>query len=333
MENTDLIIKYLNCETTVDETKQVEAWRSENTANEKEFKKLQLAWKKAESTSRDIQSIDLEAEFKLFQKSISSQKKDTKVLQISSFKTSNNSFLRVAASIAIVLGIAYFIMNNKGSNPQFIAAEKVLEEKLLDGTEISLNIGSNLTYEKDFNVSNRRVKLQGEANFDVTHDKEKPFIIDAGKVFIKVLGTNFYVNTSDEDGNSEVILSEGSVEVTSKSTGEKQILTPGEKSEFIVTAKKFKKSRNTDKNYLSWRTRKLVFNHAKISYVAQKMMHTYGIEIKVNPQVRDCIFPNNVIDIDKTSLNQMLDMIKFGSQDHIKVIREKDRITLKGDCY
>jgi ferric-dicitrate binding protein FerR (iron transport regulator) len=61
---------------------------------------------------------------------------------------------------------------------------------LPDGTKVSLNRGSKISYPSTFEGQTREITLQGEAFFDVAHDAQHPFIIHAQGADIKVLGTS-----------------------------------------------------------------------------------------------------------------------------------------------
>ena len=102
--------------------------------------------------------------------------------------------------------------------------------ELPDGSIVWLNAGSKLTYNKDFGIDKREVTLVGEGFFDVTKNKEKPFIISTASINIKVLGTVFNVKAYSEDKQTETSLLHGSIEVTIKNRpSDKIILSPSEK--------------------------------------------------------------------------------------------------------
>ena len=102
--------------------------------------------------------------------------------------------------------------------------------QLPDGTVVLLNSGSKLTYNKDFGKGIREVTLVGEGYFDVTRNKEVPFIIHTSNIDIKVLGTVFNVKAYPEDKRTETSLIHGSIEVTIKNRpNDKIILSPSEK--------------------------------------------------------------------------------------------------------
>ena len=133
------------------------------------------------------------------------------------------TFSKVAAAIVLLLGVfsVLYFYNNEEKIEQPIA--KVFSEistvsgqkkniTLPDGTKVILNSSSSISFEKEFLKSNeRRITLKGEAYFDVTKNKSKPFIVNTNGVETKVLGTSFNVRL---DSNKVYIaLVEGRVEM------------------------------------------------------------------------------------------------------------------------
>jgi len=100
---------------------------------------------------------------------------------------------------------------------------------LADGTEVKLNSNSRLTYPHQFSKGQeRKVYLQGEAFFRVKHDSKQPFVVDAGGVLTRDLGTTFNVRAFSAH-DCKVTLVEGSVAVLAKGDKAKPVvLTPGQ---------------------------------------------------------------------------------------------------------
>jgi len=113
--------------------------------------------------------------------------------------------------------------------------------ELPDGSTVKLNGGSKLVYEDGFGKSDRVVFLEGEAFFDVKADPAHPFIVNTGKLSVKVLGTAFNVNTYDDA--VETVLIKGKIEVQLKNQEESRIvLKPLEK--ITVSGNKYKAKKN-----------------------------------------------------------------------------------------
>ena len=118
----------------------------------------------------------------------------------------------LAAGIAAVLLIAPL---RSGERHTTAIGEQVTV-RLDDGSKIQLNTDSALRVR--FSKSERRLVLErGQAFFDVAHDPARPFVVDAGKASVRALGTRFDVRRSD--GEVEVTLAQGSVEVTPEHSG------------------------------------------------------------------------------------------------------------------
>ena len=126
----------------------------------------------------------------------------------------------VAASVAVLFGAwqlsdrhAYCEMSSRITRLEAPAGQQ-LKIRLEDGTGIWLNAGTVLEYPPIFDRSIRRVKLSGEAMFEVQHDGQRPFVIETFTSEVEVLGTKFNV-LADEDHNCfRATLIEGSVKVT-----------------------------------------------------------------------------------------------------------------------
>lgn len=173
---------------------------------------------------------------------------------------------------------------------------------LPDGSVVWLNAGSKLVYDKNFDSKLREVSLTGEAYFDVVKNPGKPFIIHAGKMDIKVLGTLFNVKSYPGEAHTEASLIHGSIEVMIKDRpAEKIILKPNEK--IIVANEPEPEQGGTKKanvrnepivairhlNYepkdstiieTSWVENKLIFRDESFKEMAPKLERWYGVNIR-----------------------------------------------------
>ena len=104
---------------------------------------------------------------------------------------------------------------------------KDMKLTLADGTQVWLNANSRFTYPTSFTGKERKVSLQGEAYFKVAHDAQHPFIVHAGDMQTRVLGTEFNVDASDAS-HPHVTLVEGSVSVSSMNHPTNKVIVPGE---------------------------------------------------------------------------------------------------------
>jgi len=194
------------------------------------------------------------------------------------------TFFRIAAAALLLIGLgtAALYMNNAGYFSQKISViagmdQKNIEVPLPDGSKVYLNRNSEFTYRKNFGEHNRNVKLKGEAFFEIAHDVAKPFIIDAGKASVKVVGTSFNVITDNPESEVEVFVKTGKV-LVSDNTGDKSIqLDPGYVG--TVGSGKADKTINTNQNYMSWKTGYLEYSGQKLSVVFSDLKRVYNMDI------------------------------------------------------
>ncbi|MBO1540297.1 FecR family protein [Pseudomonas sp. OA65] len=180
------------------------------------------------------------------------------------------SRLAVAAVVLVVgLPLAAYTGWNldwiANSYQRFEAGTNVRHVTLSDGSQVELNLGSELTFANYKNE--RRVTLEkGEAFFDVSHDRQHPFVVRAGQGQVRVTGTRFNVWMYQDQ--VRVTLVEGSVRVTSNKalTHNSLQLSPGMQASYKAGDHQ-PQVRETDPNdsSLAWRNGKLVLDNLALS--------------------------------------------------------------------
>jgi len=218
---------------------------------------------------------------------------------VSSRKQILNPLFRIAAAIVLAILLfsgGYLAFIRPGSSVEILeisSTDQILKTFTLpDGTLVSLNSGTKLQYPRKFKSDTREVKIQGEAFFQVKPNKNKPFIIHAGKAEIKVLGTSFNVNAYPDNKLVEVIVETGKVQVLNKIAEtmptKELILTPGDKGTLICSSNSLLKTTNQDPNFLAWKTRNLTFKATSLNEVISNLEKVYKVNIRLaNPTLND----------------------------------------------
>jgi ferric-dicitrate binding protein FerR (iron transport regulator) len=276
---TDLISRYLYGDATPEDIRELETWVKSDPANAAEFSGLQKTWEALEMDRLDS-VIDVEQGWTKVRSRISaSQPKPVQINRFSLFLTWS---LRVAA-ILLIAAIPTFFLYRYVSGPgilEYTAATGISVQTLPDGSTVTLNKGARLTCPSRFSAGERNVSLVGEACFEVAHDAAHPFVVAAGDLNIKVLGTTFLVNTATLRNSREVILVEGRVEVSRQNAaGSELYLEPGEKAETVQGTEGLTKSENRDPNFLAWKTRRIVFENTPLNEAAALLTQVYHKKI------------------------------------------------------
>ena len=147
---------------------------------------------------------------------------------------------------------------------------------LPDGSKVWLNNVTTLRYPVAFSGKERRVELTGEAFFEITKQKGKPFYVTAGNSTIEALGTSFNVSAYADEDLHRTTLVEGKVRVTTSSAA--LVLDPGAQAE-EVNAKL--SVRHPDVySVISWRMGFFNFSDANVETVMKQIGRWYDVKIK-----------------------------------------------------
>ena len=151
---------------------------------------------------------------------------------------------------------------------------------LPDGTKVSLNSESSFTYPASFGKTDRNVHLQGEAYFEVAHDEELPFIVQAKQTYVKVLGTTFNIHTLPDDDWVETALVNGKVEFYEIDNPDNRItLFPDQTARFNTITHQFERNTIEQRLATAWKRGEIIFRSASWPEIIERISHYYGIEI------------------------------------------------------
>jgi len=141
-----------------------------------------------------------------------------------------------------------------------------------------LDVATHLSYDAEYNKSDRKIYLDGEAYFEVAKNKDKRFIVCCNDLEIEALGTTFDVKGYGDDLSVTTLLAEGSVRVSNKTNT--TLLKPGEKVEYHKNKQTFTKSPISDLREIDfWRNNMLIFNSASLAEIATTLERMYGVKV------------------------------------------------------
>ena len=240
-----------------------------------------------------------------------------------------NSFSWKYAAAACLLGLAllssiiWFRSNGKSPATNTLVAAKVTEGfmeqsntgnapksiQLEDGSSVTIYPGSKLAFPKHFAAGKREVYLEGEAFFNVSKNRNRPFFVYSNNIVTQVLGTSFDIRRIN--GQVEVAVKTGRVavyenkeqitldEVQQKSNG--VIITPNQKVTYYQEERHFitsivdrpvpvpKEAKNTEAHF--------VYNETPLYKVLSDLENTYELEIVLeNDKIRNCLFTGDLTD-------------------------------------
>ena len=281
-----------------------------------------------------------------------------------------SNFIKIAAAILVVIGIGIPLKiihykNNQSSLK--IAYTKIFvprgERKMLilnDGTKVWINSESKFTYPAEFKGFERKVYLEGEAYFDVAHDKNKPFSVITSEIRVNVVGTAFNLKSYPDDNEIETTLERGLINIQRLNSftiegKENIILKPNQKYVFVKSRTKVEmeksgiSSTSTMRNNLEqiarikpgieqvsemeiftgWRDNKLSFKNERLENIKNKMERWYNVKIGIrDPELRSKRLSGTFVN---ESYSEALKALQLASD--LKFIMKKDSVIIYSEKY
>eukprot|EP01133_Synstelium_polycarpum_P002877 gene2877-3303_t len=337
--NKILIKKYLNKECTAAEKLEVERF---------------LRLEEGELVLQEVLEELLPADMEAFKIAVASEhqskawkEKVLGKLGISDDRIENQQFKRRPylnyaagwAAVVLLAGLAFFGIrsyNNQENNKQNAIAQTTFDVvsngkgkrsriTLSDGSVINLGADSRLKYPKLFRKNSREVELLGEAFFEITKDKTRPFIVHAGNLQTKVLGTSFKIEAFTGQPFS-VAVATGKVRVD-EFRGQRllrnmAILSPGNKICRDPSTGQSEILHQDITEITSWTRSRLVFNAEKLEQIAKQLERWYDVEIQfLKPELaRKKVTVTLMVD---RPLNDILQVLSAGGGLHYKINAKK----------
>lgn len=194
---------------------------------------------------------------------------------------------------------------------------------LPDGSRVSLNSNSTLSYPAEFTGDNRQVALSGEAYFAVAKDRRHPFIVSTPcHASVHVYGTHFNVEAYGKDDHMTATLEEGSIalgyEKNDGTQGERRI-KPGQTITYSARTGRINVSTTDVGVATSWKDGHLIFRNTPLRDVLHSLSKRYGVEfIAKNQQVYRSSFTGT---LDHQRLDQILEILSISSGIQFKYLQ------------
>ena len=238
-----------------------------------------------------------------------------------------------AASIIVMvfltgLGLGGFFNRTSAVQMVRIIAPEGSKTKIVlpDSTHVWLNSGTELQYPDNFTAQNRQVTMKGECFFDVTKDREHPFVVNGTKLRIKVYGTRFNVNEDRLTKETDVTLISGKVEVYNHKDQLLSKLNPGEQLVYNNGMSKVMLTQNPEA-ITSWINNILIFNNQPFDDVIHYLEKWYGVNITFDRTFNYSY--NYTFKVKTESLREVLELISYITPIEYRIEGEKVNVKYK----
>lgn len=154
--------------------------------------------------------------------------------------------------------------------------------RLPDGTRVILGVASTLRHRPGFAAGTREVELEGEAYFDVVHDEQRPFVVHAGDIVAKDLGTEFVVRAYPEDRHARVVVREGIVALRAATTDSltARTIQPGQLGRLAADGTPIVEPADTAAQF-AWTEGRLVFDSIPLRDALPQLSRWYDLDFRL----------------------------------------------------
>ena len=315
----NLIARYLAGEITPGEELVLWEWIDNAPENKKYFEDFQYVHDKSSVAHRYVR-LDVDKAWDVLSGKMDNIQTNKNVAE-SKTRILSNPWIRIAASVIILLGISLLMYRHFSRSPEILRAEtitsndSIMNVSLSQNTQIVLNKNTQVNYKATRN--SRKIKLSGEAFIKVKHSVKSPLIVEAGGTLIEDIGTAF---------NVKVYVDSGAVKFyTQQNQG--IIISAGKTGVYRKDTKLFTINTYEDPNTIAYKTKIFVFQKTRLIEAVEQLNAVYSKTIILgNPALADCPI---TVSFDREELNTIVDII--AETMGLQVVKTPEGFTLNGE--
>ena len=244
----------------------------------------------------------------------------------------------VAAAVllpVLFISVFWININSRVGNILFASSETVSESAVLgerkvvvfqDGTKVYLNAGSKLSYPSIWTLSDRDVKLEGEAFFQVEKNPKRPFVVDMNGVSLTVYGTRFNAKAYPQDDAVEVILFDG--DVVFNAVGKDYDMEPSEQLAYSRSTGNVEIiSLKSPDDQILWTENVIMFRNNTLREIADVLSRWYNVSFVMEDEL---LYSRTfTLKTDHQPLHVLLEEMEYVSDLHFEVDGNVVKVTQK----
>jgi ferric-dicitrate binding protein FerR (iron transport regulator) len=229
-------------------------------------------------------------------------------------------FYRVAAAVVLAVVVAGGLLLSHQRTAMMAGRQEIVyrdsilnkdrmpfKATLADGSTVWLNTDAVVYIAADFGKTTRRVKVKGEAFFDIQPNASQPFYTEAGGITTQVLGTAYTIEAYPSEQEIHVSLLSGSVAVHSADTT--CLLRPGEMVSYTRQSGTMQAGVVATADPSAWIKGKIVLNKIALPEALDRLSRLYHTSIQYDRErVKDKYITG---EFDRDSLPEVLQSMLF----------------------
>lgn len=310
----ETLIRFQKCETTPEEEVAILDWLDADPENQRQLDSLDFQFNAA--------VLHMEQ----------SQSEDQSSRRINPFRAF--IYAGVAAAIALFLAVGNGWYQARQTRLDLeslnttinVPIGQRIEVTLQDGTRVCLNAGSSLEFPNVFSKHDRKVRLSGEAMFDVMPDADCPFVVETYGYDVEVYGTKFNVEADAASAEFSTALLQGSVKVTDRASGAGFFLVPGEKAELVQG--RLRRSPITNSDEYLWTEGIISLQCDSFTELLKRMEKAYDVHFIIQYDKEPVVRCRGKIRV-SDGIEHALEILKLGTDFNYEIRRGSNEIYIR----
>ena len=288
----EVLVAFLKGELDAAQAAAVEAWYDRSAANRRMLGQVYYILYVSDRIN-DAAGIDVERSLRQFKRRMHAGRR-IPLRRV----TVRIAAAAVIAAVLLAGGFTTVSLSKRLAQPVTVVTQLGERSQVVlpDGTKVWLNSSSSVEYVAPFFSRQRRVKMEGEAYFEVEHDRRAPFVVSTNGLDIEVLGTRFNIRNDDNEHRVTTVLLEGAVKAYA--SGREQASVRLHPAQQLVFDTRTHAMRLTDcpsaERSINWIDGRFCFEHDTFGEIVAELKRYYNVDIRfMDNRLRDMRFSGN----------------------------------------
>ena len=289
----EVLVAFLKGELDAAQAAAVEAWYDRSAANRRMLGQVYYILYVSDRIN-DAAGIDVERSLRQFKRRMHAGRR----ISLRRIAVRAAAAAAVIAAVLLAGGLTTVLLSKRLAQPVTVVTQLGERSQVVlpDGTKVWLNSSSSVEYVAPFFSRQRRVKMEGEAYFEVEHDRRAPFVVSTNGLDIEVLGTRFNIRNDDNEHRVTTVLLEGAVKAYA--SGREQASVRLHPAQQLVFDTRTHAMRLTDcpsaERSINWIDGRFCFEHDTFGEIVAELKRYYNVDIRfMDNRLRDMRFSGN----------------------------------------
>ncbi len=244
----------------------------------------------------------------------------------------SNKAFKYAAIVVLGLFIGFLVreLNKPKNGDKYVEISVKKGQKininLPDGNKISINSNSTIKYPANFEGTDKKIFIEGEAFFEFSENNIIPIYVIVKDVILQGFNSSFNIKTYANNTSAEITVTKGWLTLNNPNANISESIIEQGQTGYYSDELPLLVSDNQNKNFLAWKTGQLHFDEMPLKKVAETLTEFYEIPVQIDGRIKYCNFSS---DYNNVELKKIIEDIQRALNTDINI--QNNKIIIRGD--